>query len=146
MSIMDALAMFSDQQALLGTADSENILDMGAGVDRWGVARVAPELADGKPLYLNICCPVALDSAGEAATLTVALSSCATVGGSYVAAWTSAAIAEAALVAGHIIAAIPIPAGLSRFWKLTYTVGTENFTSGKVSAWVGFEPLRSPAM
>lgn len=141
MSIMDALAVFSDEQTLTSTADSTNVIDMGAGEDAWGNARVAPEIADGKPLYLNIVVSTVLDSAGEAATLTVTLSSCATVGGSYVTAWSSGSIAEATLAEGYRIAAIALPLGMSRFLKLTYTVGTESFTSGDVTAWIGFEPV-----
>ena len=141
MSIMDALARFSNEQALTATADSTDILDMGAGEDAWGTARVAPEIAEGRQLFLNVVVTTELDSAAEGASLTVSLQSCATEGGSYVAAFTTAAIAEAALVAGYRIASVALPFGMSRFMKLVYTVSGENFTSGAVSAWLGLEPF-----
>jgi len=57
--------------------------------------------------------------------------------------FSTAALAEAVLVAGYCIASVPLPMGLNRYIKLTYTVGVENFTSGAVSAWIGFEPYKA---
>lgn len=142
MSMMDALAIFSDEQALTATADSENTLDLGAGEDAWGTAVAAPELADGRPLWLNVMVPTQLVSSGKAATLTVTLNT-STDNSSFSAKLATAAIAEASLVAGYSILSVPIPTELSRYNKLTYTVGTENFTSGAISAWIGLEPYKA---
>jgi len=142
MSIMDVFGIFSDEQALTATADSETTLDFGAGADAWGAAKAAPELADGKPLWLNVMVQTELDSAGDAATLTVALAT-STDNSSFSNKLATAAIAEASLIAGYCILAVPLPTGLSRYNKLIYTVGTENFTSGKISAWIGLEPYKA---
>ena len=143
MSIRDALLTLSDAQALTSTADSENTIDFGAGLNAFGVARTAPELGDGKPVYLNVVVDTTLDSSGGTATLTVTLYTGATSGAITTAAFATAAIAEASLNSGYIIMSMPLPLGLSRYLKLTYTVGTENFTSGNIDAWIGMEPVRA---
>ena len=142
MSMIDSLLMLSDDQALLATADSESVIDFGAGLDVWAVARAHPEFADGKPMYLNVTVGTVLDSAGEAATLTISLmtgaaASCTTT------VFSTAALAEAVCAAGAILLAMPLPLGLLRYIKLTYTVGTEDFTSGTINAWIGSEPARA---
>lgn len=143
MSIMDRYHILSDEQALTATADSEGIIDFGAGEDAWGTARTAPELSDGKPMWLNVMVPTALASSGGTATLTTTLYTGATSGAITTAALATSALAEAALVAGYAVLSVPLPAGLSRYLKLTYTVGTEDFTSGTISAWIGMEPYRA---
>lgn len=143
MSIKDALLIFSDAQALTATADSENIIDLGAGEDAWGTAVTAPEFAQGKPMWLNVVVQTALDSAGEAATLTTTLRTGAKTEAITTSALTGRTIAEASLVAGYCILSVPLPMGLSRYLKLIYTVGTENFTSGAIDAWIGFEPYKA---
>lgn len=142
MSIMDVFGIFSDEQALLATADSESLLDFGAGYDAFGAAVAQPELAEGKPLWLNIVVTTVLDSAGKAATLTVTLVTGTTTSPSTTA-LSTAAIAEASLVDGYCILSVPLPMGLKRYNKLTYTVGTEDFTGGNVSAWIGMEPYKA---
>lgn len=143
MSIMDALAIFSDEQSLTATADSDTTLDFGAGEDAFGATLTDPDLAEGRPLWLNVQVgETALDSSGEAATLTVDLYTDADNASTFTKALTLATtIAEATLVAGYRIASVPLPVGLLRYNKLTYTVGTEDFTSGTITAWIGLEPI-----
>jgi len=142
MSIIDALTRFSDAQVLTATADSENHLDFGAGKDAFGAVRAAPELSDGRPLWLNVTVGTALDSAGEAATLTIILAT-STDDTTFTTVYTTAAIAEASCTAGAILLSMALPLGLSRYNKLTYTVGTEDFTTGTIYAWIGSEPARA---
>ena len=142
MSIRDSLIILSEEQALTATADSEDVIDLGAGYDAWGAVVAAPELGEGRPLWLNVMVSKTLASAGKAATLTVKFmtgtaDTCTTT------VFSTAALAEAVLVAGYCIASVPLPMGLNRYIKLTYTVGVENFTSGAVSAWIGFEPYKA---
>jgi hypothetical protein len=56
---------------------------------------------------------------------------------------TSGSIAEAALATGYwIFKGVPIPPGTyKRYLCVNYTVGTENFTSGKVSSWLSDTPF-----
>ena len=142
MAIQDALLIFSDEQALTATADSESTISFGAGEDAFETALTDPEFAEGRPLWINVQVgDTALDSAGEAATLTVTLYTSTDDSSFSAAAVLANAVAEASLVAGYRIASVPIPAGLSCYNKLTYTVGTEDFTSGNINAWIGFEPI-----
>lgn len=142
MAIQDALLILSDEQALTATADSESTIDFGAGEDAFGTALADPEFAEGRPLWINVQVgDTALDSSGEAATLTVTLYTSTDDSSFSAAAVLANAVAEASLAAGYRIASVPIPAGLSRYNKLTYTVGTENFTSGNINAWIGLEPI-----
>jgi len=143
MSIKDALLTFSDAQALTATADSENTIDLGAGEDAWGSTVTAPEFAQGKPMWLNVVVQTVLASAGKAETLTTTLYTGAKTGTITTAALATAAIAEVSLAAGYCILSVPLPMGLSRYLKLTYTVGTGNFTSGAIDAWIGFEPYKA---
>jgi hypothetical protein len=116
---------FSDAQALTATADSTNKIDLLA-------------LGQGfNDLEVIVSSPVILDSAGDAATLDIilqtdaleAMASRTTIG-------SIAQIAEADLTAG-ILGRIPIPNTTERWLILNYAVGTENFTSGSITAKVG---------
>lgn len=144
MSIQDAIfGIFSGAQDLTATADSETTLDLGAGEDAFGTAVTDPELGEGRPCWLNVQVgDTALASSGRTATLTVDLYTDADNLSTFTKALTLAiTIAEASLVAGYRIASVPLPMGLLRYNKLTYTVGTEDFISGNINAWIGLEPI-----
>ena len=140
MSIKDAYARFSDAQAVTVTADSEDVWDQGVGEDAWGVARAHPEIAEGRPLCLNVVARAAF-TAGGSATFTVSIESCATVDGSYTVHYTGTTIAVAAMTAGSRHLAMALPEGLLRFVKLVYTVATGPMLTGTIDAWVGLEPV-----
>ncbi len=136
--LLDSLLQFSDPQALTATAISENVIDLGplGGA----TANLIRDIGAGEPLHLSILVTTTLDSSGEAATLTTTLESDSVVGldDSATVHWTSGSIVEATLAAGYWIAqGIIIPPGAyERYLGLRYTVGTENFTSGAVKAWL----------
>jgi hypothetical protein len=115
--------ILSDAQALTATAASTNYIDLNA---------VGAGFND---LMFYIFSPVILDSAGDAATLTISAQSDTDSG--FATALKNHlltdAIAESTLTAGKI-AEIPLPRDLQRYVRLYYTVGTENFTSGSISA------------
>lgn len=122
--IMDRELIYSDAQAVTATADSTNIVNFGAAGD-----------AD-EELYLVINVGVVMDSSGDGAKLVVTALDCATVGGSYVAFYTSPLILEATLVAGYNIVTMRLPKGTKQFTKITYTASVENFTSGNIDAYL----------
>lgn len=138
MAILDAMFEFSDGQALTATAAATNILD-------WTQADL--EMGAGEPLWLNIRVGTALDSAGEAATLTVSLryDTVAPIDGSSTVIYQTAALTEASLTAGRWILRMPLPYNVDeeRILGLYYTVGTENFTSGTIDAWLDSGPQSS---
>lgn len=144
--LIDKLNCFSWETALTATAISD-VIDLlpvsgaiGAGSTGGPSANTTKNLGGGEPLYLHIVVHTTLDSSGEAATLTVTLESddAAALNTSPTVHLTLAQVLEANLAAGTWIAkGIPIPPGnYQRYLGVRYTVGTENFTSGKVSAWL----------
>lgn len=136
--LLDSFLNVSDPQSLTATAISEHVIDLGplGGA----TANTIRDIGAGEALYLHVVVSTTLDSAGEAATLTVTLESDSAAGldSSATTHWSSGSIAEASLVAGYWIAkGVPLPPGnYERYLGLRYTVGTENFTSGAVKAWV----------
>jgi hypothetical protein len=115
--------VFSNAQVLTATAASTNYIDLGA----------AGDLKEGN--HVVVYSPVILDSAGDAAVLTIDWET-DTDSGFATALETlisTGPIAEADLTAG-VIAKFNIPKGLKRYNRLYYTVATENFTTGSISA------------
>lgn len=149
--LIDAKELFSDEQALTATAISTNVIDLlptggaiNSGDTGGPTANTTVNIAGGKPLYFYAWVHTVLDSSGEAATLTATLESSAdTSNGTPTVHWTSGSIAEATLATGYWIAkGIVLPNGsYKRYLCVNYTVGTENFTSGKVSAWLSDTPF-----
>ena len=135
--IRDRQNTFSNDQALTATAISTNVIDLGP----LGASNLIRDIGSGEPLYLHILVKTALDSAGEAATLTATMESDSTenLATSATVHWTSGSVAEAVVgVAGYWIAkGVPLPSGgYERYLGVRYTVGTESFTSGNVDAWI----------
>jgi hypothetical protein len=149
--LIDAKELLSDAQALTATAISTYVYDtlpsggsIGAGATGGPTANTTTNFGAGHPIYLYIWVHTVLDSSGEAATLTATVESSAdTSNGTPTVHWTSGSIAEAALATGYWIAkGVVLPNGTyKRYVAVNYTVGTENFTSGKVSAWLSDTPF-----
>jgi hypothetical protein len=127
--MMDAKNMFSDAQAITASAASETVLD-------FGVANA--NLGQGSPLIIRFIIEANFTSAASTGTLTIALQHSATdFGGTDVLLQTKAwAIAATTLVKGSYLPEIKIPDRHMRYLRLYYTVGTENFTAGKLTAWI----------
>jgi hypothetical protein len=149
--LIDKLELLSDEQALTATAISTNVYDtlpsggsINAGDTGGPTANTTTNFGAGKPMYLYAWVHTVLDSSGEAATLTATLESSAdTSNGTPTVHMTSGSIAEATLAAGYwIFKGVALPPGdYKRYLCVNYTVGTENFTSGKVSAWLSDTPF-----
>ncbi|GAG35749.1 unnamed protein product, partial [marine sediment metagenome] len=127
--------VFSDAQVLTATAASTNYIDL----------QLAGDLREG--MHVQVKSPTILDSAGDAATLLVSWQT-DTVSNfaSPTTLIQTAAIAEADLTAG-IIAQFNVPKGLQRYNRLYYTVGTEDFTTGTITAQIqnGVDNDNAPA-
>jgi hypothetical protein len=149
--LISYLDLLSNEQALTATAISTRVRDLissggaiNSGDTGGPTANTTVNIGAGTPLYLYIVVHTTLDSSGEAATLTATLESSAdTSNGSPTVHWSSGSIAEASLAAGYWVAkGVPIPPGdYKRYACVNYTVGTENFTSGKVTAWLSATPF-----
>jgi len=133
--IVDVKNMFSDAQALTADAVSTNVIDLAA-------TNTLKDIGAGQPLYLVFKVTTVLDSAGEAATLTLTLESDDNTSlSSATTHWTSEAIAEATLVAGYTrVIALPVEKTYQRYLGVRYNAGTEDFTSGNVTAFLTTQP------
>ncbi len=130
---IDRNLRFSDEQALTATADGAAVVDL----------MVARDIGKSSDVFIVFCVTETLDSAGEGATLTIALvtDDNASLTSDTAIQTLATTIAEASLVAGYK-RVFKIQPGLAfeRYLGLVYTVGTENFTSGKVSAFITNDP------
>lgn len=131
--IIDRNMRFSEQQAITATADATDSVPL----------QTARDIAATQPLYFCFHVTETFDSAGEAATLTATLTTDDNED------LTSDAdlqtllslIAEATLVAGYRRAILVQPElAWQTFAGLRYTVGTENFTAGKATAFLTTNP------
>jgi hypothetical protein len=134
---MDRQNTFSNDQAITATAISTNVIDLGP----LSAGNLIRDIGSGEALYLHILATTTLDSAGEAATLIATLESDSTanLATSPTVHWTSGSIAEAVFgVSGYWIAkGITLPSSAyERYLGVRYTIGTENLTSGNVTAWI----------
>jgi hypothetical protein len=130
--LIDRNLRFADEQALTATADGALVVDL-KDVRDIGISNVG----------IVFCVTETLDSAGEAATLTLTLT---TDDNSSLTSDTdiqvlASTIAEASLVAGYK-RFFWIQPGLAfeRYLGMRFNAGTENFTSGKVSAFITTQP------
>ena len=126
--IQDKKLMFSDSQDLTSTADSTNILDLGAHGDDiqreltlFVQFRGNVESAGQSTLIIQLNTDDALNADGDDLAADNTL-------------WTSASIAKTALTDGAMLVKMPLPPGIQRYLRLTYTVGTANLTAGAIDA------------
>jgi len=121
--IIDSTNLFSDQQAITGTAVSTNVIDLG----------VARQIGAGTaiPLLVQVN-----EDFGDLTSLTVAIQTDS--GESFGAAknLTEQTIALADLVAGKQFDFKVIPTGIDRYIRINYTVTGTDPTTGKITAGV----------
>ncbi len=129
--MIDKQLVLSDAQAVTATAESTYYVDLS----------VARDIGKGKQLYVVIGVQTVMDSSGEAATLTIALQTDDNTSfTSAVSVLSTQAYAESVLTAGRQPIVIPIPPDTDeRYLRLYYTVGTENFTTGNIDAFITTE-------
>jgi hypothetical protein len=136
--IPDQDLVLADDQALTATAATTNKIDIQALKGPGG------QFSTEECLFVHFQVTTVLDSAGEAATLTLGLRTDGdTAFGSPTTLLSSPAIAEASLAAGYTYTFPLKGLKLERMIDVYMTVGTENFTSGNVRVWVSPEPLAS---
>jgi len=127
--IIDKLLEFSTAQDLTETAPSEDTVDT-----------LAAGSAYGNELWLVVRVGTALDSGGGNATLTISLQSDSasdfSTDSTLKTHVSSGAIAEASCTGNTIVWKTRVPPGLQRYLRLNYTVGTSNFTSGTIDAFL----------
>jgi len=119
-AMLDAEALFSNDQAITATADSTNVVDLGNAQGDGSNRTVSIHITETFATLTN---------------LTIALEQCDTEGGSYttVLAMPALTLASGALAAGQSYE-IPVPKHTQQFLQLSYTVGGSDATAGKVTA------------
>ncbi len=131
---IDRNLRFADEQALTATADGAAVVDL----------KDARDIGISSDVFIVFCVTETLDSAGEGATLSIALTTddnSSLSSDTSIQTLTPTALAEAVLVAGYK-RVFKIQPGLAfeRYLGLVFTVGVESFTSGKVSAFITNDP------
>lgn len=140
--------LLSNEQAITVDAVSTKTRDLipnggavNAGDTGGPTANSTVNIGAGNPLYLYILVTTTFAKGGANPTLTVTLESDSAVSldsSATVHATVASAVAEATLVAGYWIAkGFPIPQGnYERYVGLRYTTNTDDFDTGKLSAWL----------
>ena len=126
--MIDKQLVLSDGQDLTASAESTYYVDLS----------VARDIGKGQQLYVVVGVKTVMDSAAEAATLTIALQNDDDTSFTDTKSLlTTQAYAESVLTAGRQPIVIPIPPDCDqRYLRLYYTVGGENFTSGEIDAFI----------
>ena len=126
--MIDAKLIFSEAQAITASAASTNVLNMGVANANLGDA----------PLKVRFIVETTFDSTNDTATLTIALQHSATdFGGTDVLVQGAAhAISATTLIKGVYLPEFAIPKEHMQYLRLYYTVGTQSFSAGKLTAWI----------
>ncbi len=135
MALREEGLILSDAQAVTATAFSTDVLYVGTGKNTYGsVIQIDPGEYATNANYLNIVVNTTFTGTG---TIAFTMTTCDTLGGTYVATdFSVAAIVGTSLTAGLIVARVKLPSSLLAYSKLTYTVsGTVG--AGSLDAWIG---------
>lgn len=136
--LFDTQSLFSDAQAVTGSAASTNVIDLGApGTPQHAVAPITQDLGRGRPIPIvvqvvtdfaaltSLQVGLQVDTVENFASPTTVVS--------------TAAIALANLKAGYRFSLEWLPTGMDeRFARLYYTVGGSNATAGAITAGLVF--------
>lgn len=156
--ILDAFLQFDSAANLAqaaGTYNSANVIDLHmAGIPVLSNLQGARDIGVGDNPALKLFVVVTTTfTSGGAATLQVALQGAPDNGsgvpGSYSTWWTSPAYALASLNAGSQLYNMDMPRppdGISmpRFLRMSYVIGTTNFTAGTVAAYIVIDRIDQP--
>lgn len=136
--IIDTQNLFSDDQAITTTADSDDYVDFGAPGTPFGQSN-ALSIDQGKGSPIPILIQVT-ETFVSGTSLTIALEfDDDSAFGSTTVVWESEAIVTASLVAGYQFLIYVLPPGTTeRYAQLRYTV-SGTYTAGKITAGVGIE-------
>lgn len=131
--ILDSQNLFSDDQAVTGTAISENVLDLGVpGTPVKGNSALERDIGPGMPIPLLVQVTEDFDAL-TSLDITIEVSAAAGLTSPKVLSTTNLLLAD--LVAGKQlpVSVVPVDADL-RYFGLRYTVNGSNPTVGKITA------------
>lgn len=126
---LDQENLFSDAQALTATAASTNVIDFGTEADPGA----------GEYVEVLVVANTQFDSAADGATLKIDIETALDGDEAFASAEilaSSRVIPELELAPGEQVFKIRLPSSVAayRYARLNYTVGTENFTAGTLTA------------
>jgi hypothetical protein len=137
--ILDELTEFAD--AVTVNTGAPATYNLGDVID----LTVARDIGNGHPIYAAFQVDTAIAGTSSTVAFQIASDSTTTpsVDGSQTIHYTSAAIAEASLVAGYRVGPIALPMGspdYERYLGAQYTVGTAALSAGAISAFLVLDP------
>jgi len=131
--VLGGTVVSSGTTFVVGATDSANVIDVSqlAGSSS-GYGR---DIGIGDGLQL-VCMVGTAFTSGGLATMAVSISTAPDSGSGTAGTWvvleTGPAVAVASLTAGTELLRVPIPLGVQKFLKLTYTVAVANMTAGAI--------------
>lgn len=129
--ILDKLLMFSEKQAVTASAASTDVIALGP-ID--GTRR---DIGVGYPLEFWATVDTTATAAG-AATLNVQLQT-SPDNSTWTTIYDSGALALAALTAGKRLFSAKVPAGVQRYLRVNYSVGTGPLTAGAFTSGINLD-------
>lgn len=117
------LMMSEGQTGITATGDSTNYIDAG----------VKGDALDGSHLWWFVRCATTLTSANSTATVAVSLVTADDTGFSTnltTLISTVGVVITTSGVAGYVFVKAPVPVGMRRYTKTTYTIGVQSLTGG----------------
>lgn len=129
--ILDKLLMFSEKQAVTASAASTDVIALGP-ID--GPRR---DIGVGYPLEFLATVDTTATAAG-AATLNVQLQT-SPDNSTWTTIYDSGALALAALTAGKRLFSAKVPAGVQRYLRVNYSVGTGPLTAGAFTSGINLD-------
>ena len=131
---LSGTAVNSGTTFVVGNQDSANIIDLSQlASSNKGYGR---DIGIGDDPAVLIDCLIAANFTGAGATMAVQLQTAPDNGSGSPGSWTvleqTPALAVSTLTAGTEIFRTPVPAGVQKFLKLTYVIGTANMTAGSI--------------
>lgn len=124
MPLVDAILIFSDEQAITATAASTNVIDFG---------EANANLGAGTPLIINFIITEAFATC-DSLQISLQQGSTSTPATELI---NLPAILTASLTKGAYIPEIMIPSQHLRYMRLYYTIAGSNATAGKIFAYIG---------
>lgn len=124
MPLVDAILIFSDEQAITATAASTNVIDFG---------EANANLGAGTPLIINFIITEAFATC-DSLQISLQQGSTSTPATELI---NLPAILTASLTKGAYIPEIMIPSQHLRYLRLYYTIAGSNATTGKIFAYIG---------
>ena len=143
MAIQDYYGFYDTAHAITATADSENIINHGIGVDEWGDSKAASPNRGNNRLMLVGRIPTGFSTGGsqgvslQADLYHATTSACGTKMMTLMASTYVSQLTE-----GKSLFKVGVPEDMLQYSKITWTVTGGTLDTGTVDAWIGLSASR----